>query len=77
MEKLTAFKNIRPGLWSLLIMFAFILQDNISISAQSDNQQTRTRWEKLVYEDTKALIQETTVELAKNPQNAVALRMRS
>ena len=70
-------KNIQLGLWCLFVAATFILQTNISVSAQSSGQQARNRWEKLVYEDAKALIQETTLELAKNPQNAVALRMRS
>lgn len=48
-----------------------------TVWTQSSTEATRIRWEKLMYEDTKALIQETTLELAKNPQNALALRMRS
>jgi tetratricopeptide (TPR) repeat protein len=45
--------------------------------AQSVQTSTRVRWERLVYEDVKATIQETTAELAKNPGNVIALRMRS
>src|SRR5688572_20461847 len=49
----------------------------VSVWAQPVTSQTRARWEKLVHEDEKVLIQETTQELAKNPKNAIALRMRS
>lgn len=77
MKKLMVSKNMQLGLSCLFVIATFIVQTNISVSAQSSGQQTRSRWEKLVYEDAKALIQETTLELAKNPQNAVALRMRS
>ncbi len=77
MKKLMVSKNIQLGLSCLFVVATFIVQTNTSVSAQSSGQQTRNRWEKLVYEDAKALIQETTLELAKNPQNAVALRMRS
>src|SRR5688572_14249139 len=77
MKKLMVSKNIQLRWWCLFVTAAFMLQTNISVSAQSSSQQTRNRWEKLVYEDAKALIQETTLELEKNPQNAIALRMRS
>jgi len=77
MKKLIVIKNIQFVLWCLFVAAAFILQTNILVSAQTSKQQTRSRWEKLVYEDAKALIDETTMELAKTPQNAVALRMRS
>ena len=56
---------------------AFTLLFGISVFSQSDPSQTRARWERLVYEDVKTLLQETSAEITKNPQNAVALRMRS
>lgn len=73
MKKYPAGKYIHLGASALLIATALAFQT----SAQPGTHQTRIRWENLVYEDAKALIQETTVELAKNPRNAVALRMRS
>jgi hypothetical protein len=62
---------------SLLVASLFLLQASITVLSQSITRETRIRWEKLVYEDAKALIQETTQELAKNPKNGSALRMRS
>ncbi len=69
--------SVQLVLSASLVAAALILQTAVSISAQSSKQQVRIRREKLMYEDTKALIQETTLELAKNPQDALALRMRS
>jgi len=77
MKKSIARASIQLGAWCLIVAAGLVLPTSIRVSAQSSKQQTRSRWEKLVYEDAKALIDETTRELEKNPQNALALRMRS
>src|SRR5687767_5342091 len=60
-----------------LCVAAVLLQTSIPGLAQSNVRQIQARWERLVYEDTGALIRETSAEIAKNPQHALAMRMRS
>ena len=61
----------------LLVLGLLIHQASITARSQSTNALSSKRWEKLIYEDPKAVIQETTAELGKNPNNLTALRMRS
>src|SRR5688572_17485893 len=61
----------------LVVAAVYLIQTAGPVAAQSNAGQTRIRWEKLLYEDAAAVIRETTAELAKNPANAIALRMRS
>src|SRR5688500_15829687 len=65
-----------PVIFSVVIAGVFSLSiASVPTSAQEVSRQSRSRWEKLMYQDTKALIQETSVEIAKNAQNAISLRM--
>src|SRR5437868_1852406 len=77
MKKLMVNKDMQVGWRTLFVAVCFVLNASISLSAQVNIREMRARWEKLMYEDAKALIQETTTAIAKDPKNAVALRMRS
>src|SRR5688572_26124870 len=65
-----------PRSFSRLVVAFLVIHTSVALLAQSGLNPVRVRWEKLMYEDVKAVIRETTDELAKN-LNPLALRMRS
>jgi hypothetical protein len=77
MKELFAQRYYTGGNCARLVAVVIAIHACVVVYGQSTVAGNRVRWEKLVYEDPKTAIQETTAELARNANNAIALRMRS
>jgi hypothetical protein len=77
MKELFAQRYYTGGNCARLVAVVIAVHACVVVYGQSTVAGNRVRWEKLVYEDPKTAIQETTAELARNANNAIALRMRS